>query len=150
MTRTLTGWHVLTLFGLGFSIIISVNLTLAYNAIATFPGIEVKNSYVASQSFDRDRAAQNALGWDVAATLHGDTLRLTIADAAGPVRPKSAEAVFGRATSVAADQTPVFAYDGTAFVAPVVAGPGNWNLRLQAVAADGTLFKQRIVVAVLP
>jgi hypothetical protein len=31
----------------------------------------------------------------------------------------------------------------------VIAGEGNWNLRLKARARDGTLFQQRIIVKVL-
>lgn len=145
MTRV-TGWHVFAVFALGFSVIIGVNLALAYNAVRTFPGIEVKNSYVASQSFDRDRAAQQALGWDVTAHLEGDMLVLRILKDGVAIDPRIDQAVFGRATSVNADQTPEFRFTGDALVAPVKAGPGNWNLRLKARAADGTLFSQRIVV----
>ena len=46
------GWHVFATFAAAFGIIISVNLTLAFKAVATFPGLEVRNSYIASQSFD--------------------------------------------------------------------------------------------------
>lgn len=144
--REITGWHVFGIFALGFGTIISVNLTLAWNAVHTFPGLEVKNSYVASQSFEADRAAQSALGWEVAARLEGSQLILTIAKDGNPVEPQIESAVFGRATSVAADQSPAFTFDGTAFKAPVTAGDGNWNLRLVARARDGTLFQQRIVV----
>ncbi|MEL7345657.1 MAG: FixH family protein, partial [Pseudomonadota bacterium] len=49
--RQLTGWHVFGMFALAFGIIISVNMTLAFQAVRTFPGLEVKNSYVASQAF---------------------------------------------------------------------------------------------------
>ena len=150
MTRQITGWHVLAVFGLAFSIIITVNLTLAYNAVQTFPGLEVKNSYVASQSFDADRAAQEALGWEVSARVERGTLWLDMRDGAGvPVVPVIEKAVFGRATSTAADQTPQLVWTGTAFAAPVDSGPGNWNLRLEARAEDGTLFKQRIIVRVV-
>ena len=142
----ITGWHVLAMFVLGFSIIIGVNLTLAFNAVRTFPGIEVKNSYVASQSFDRDRVAQQALGWDVGAVIDGDDLVLRIEKNGAPVKAEIEAAVFGRATSVAADQMPVFTFDGESYVAPIKGGPGNWNLRLKARAADGTLFTQRIIV----
>lgn len=144
--KEITGRHVFAMFAIGFGTIIAVNLTLAWNAVQTFPGLEVRNSYVASQSFDADRAAQSALDWDVAARLEGAQLILTIAKDAEPLAPLIESAVFGRATSVAADQVPDFTYDGAAFKAPVVAGAGNWNLRLVARAADGTLFQQRIVV----
>lgn len=140
------GWHVLGAFILAFSVIIAVNIALAYNAIRTFPGIEVKNSYVASQTFDADRAAQTALGWDVSAWVEGEHLYLKIEDGTGPVHPIISSATFGRATSVAWDQVPEFAFDGAVFSAPIDAGPGNWNLRIKMRAADGTLFQQRIVV----
>ena len=55
--KQLTGRKVLLIMCSAFAVIIGVNLTLAFQAVATFPGLEVKNSYVASQSFDDDRAA---------------------------------------------------------------------------------------------
>ena len=146
--KTVTGWHVFMMFALGFGIIIAVNLTLAVNAVRTFPGLEVKNSYVASQAFDRNRQAQQALGWAVSARLTGNTLVLRFDKQGQPVVPVIEHAVFGRATSVVADQKPEFVHDGTAFVAPVVAGAGNWNLRVSARAPDGTRFQQRIIVEV--
>jgi nitrogen fixation protein FixH len=142
----LTGKHVAAMFVSGFGIIIAVNLTLAWNAVQTFPGLEVKNSYVASQSFDADRAAQLALDWDVRAFLQADQLVLEVSRDGEPVAPEITGAVFSRATSVSMDQTPEFTFDGTAFTAAVQAGPGNWNLRLVARAADGTIFRQRIIV----
>lgn len=144
------GWHVLSAFIFGFGIIIAVNLTLAFNAVRTFPGLEVKNSYVASQSFDADRSAQAALDWTVAATVQGGDLRLTIERDGQMLNPAVESAIFGRATSVVADQEPAFTFDGTALTAPVTAGPGNWNLRVKLRAEDGTLFQQRIVVRVSP
>lgn len=144
------GWHVFGVFALAFGVIISVNLTLAFNAVRTFPGLEVKNSYVASQSFDADRTAQKALNWDVAADLRGDQLVLSIMRDGNAVQSVIEDAIFGRATMVAADQTPDFVFDGSVFRATVDAGAGNWNLRLRARADDGTLFQQRVIVKVAP
>jgi nitrogen fixation protein FixH len=145
----ITGRKAFLIFASFFAVIISVNLVLAWQAIATFPGLEVRNSYVASQSFDADRAAQQALGWQVSALVEDGTLRLAILDAAGrPVAVTDLTGTFGRATSVRDDQTPAFVFDGSAYVAPVVTAPGNWNLRLVAHSTDGTLFQQRIVVLV--
>lgn len=144
------GHHVLLGFTLGFGTIIAVNMTLAVNAVRTFPGLEVKNSYVASQQFDAQRTAQEALGWDVSAHVAGDLLHLTVREGDTPIAPVIERAIFGRATSVIADQTPDFTFDGSALVAPVQVGPGNWNLRIEARAADGTAFIQRIPVKVDP
>ena len=145
--KPLTGTHVFAIFASAFSIIIAVNLTLAFQAVATFPGLETKNSYVASQSFDEDREAQLALGWTVAAEIENGDLVLSIDDALGPVVPTIVSATLGRATHVGDDRSPEFLHNGTAFVAPVgTLERGNWNLRLVARASDGTLFRQRIVI----
>lgn len=149
MMKQITGWHVFGMFAFAFGVIIAVNLTLAVQAVRTFPGLEVKNSYVASQAFDAQRNAQEALGWDVAATLKDDQLRLEILHDGMPVRPDIQSAIFGRATHVGQDQEPIFVFDGKSFKAQVLGGPGNWNLRLKATASDGTLFQQRIIVRVL-
>ena len=143
------GWHVLGAFVLAFGIIISVNLTLAFNAVKTFPGLETKNSYVASQAFERNRQAQTRLDWDVGAVVEGGVLTLSVMKDGQAVEPLIERATFGRATHVGADQTPDFAFNGSAFTAPVTAGPGNWNLRLVARAEDGTRFEQRIIVKVV-
>jgi len=149
MTRELKGWHVAVMFCTGFGIIIFVNLLLAYNAVRTFPGLEVKNSYVASQLFDANRAAQTALGWTVAVSYSGDQLRLEITDRDGaPVRADTLNASVGRATHVAEDATPEFSFDGVAYTATAPLIEGHWQIRLSARAADGTLFVQRIPLRV--
>ncbi|MEQ6202745.1 FixH family protein [Sulfitobacter sp. HNIBRBA2951] len=144
------GWHVLMWFCMAFAVIIGVNLTLAYQAVRTFPGLEVRNSYIASQSFDTNRTAQTALGWDVSATLTDHTLSLIVLEDGTPVAPVVEQATFGRATNVQFDETPEFTFDGQALRAQVIAGEGNWNLRLKLRAADGTLFQQRVIVEVAP
>ena len=143
----ITGRKFLAIFASFFVVIIAVNLFMATQAIRTFPGLEVRNSYVASQTFDADRAAQVALGWTVTAEVTGGELVLAFTDSAGAaVQPVIESAIFGRATSVRDDQTPAFVFDGSVFRAPVLSPGGNWNLRLVARAADGTAFRQRIVI----
>ncbi len=149
MTRELKGWHVAAMFGVGFGIIITVNLVLAFSAVKTFPGLEVKNSYVASQQFDERRTAQLALGWSVRAEARGDQVRLIVTDANGdPVQVQALDAVLGRATHVYEDQSPDFVWDGTGYTAQADLGAGNWNIRMTAEAADGTVFQQRVILHV--
>lgn len=149
MTREIKGWHVFAGFAAAFGTIIAVNLTLAFNAIATFPGLETKNSYVASQSFEADRAAQKALNWALDATADRSTLRLAFSDKSGPVEPEISQAILGRATHTGEDQSPIFEFDGVAFTAPVTLQAGNWNLRLEARAENGAIFRRRIVLKVV-
>lgn len=149
MQKELTGRHVAMIFGIAFSIIIAVNLALAYNAVHTFPGLEVKNSYVASQSFDENRNAQKSLGWKVAAEARNGQVILSVTDAGGlPVEVASLEATLGRATHVKDDSEPDFVFNGEAYVAPVELTAGNWNIRMVATAKDGTVFRQRVILHV--
>lgn len=145
MTKELKGWHVLAIAVGAFGVIIGVNLVLAFKAVETFPGLEVKNSYVASQSFDRERAAQEALGWVVTPDFDGEYLTIKIADKNGmPVEVQDFTATIGRPTHVRDDQSPVFVREAGVYRAPVTLAPGAWIIHVQAHAADGTEFKQRI------
>lgn len=149
-TRPLTGRTVFLITAGAFAVIIGVNLTLAFQAVATFPGLEVKNSYVASQNFDARRNAQEALGWTVTVEVEAGRLTLGFVDEAGPVAPEIVSATLGRATHVEADRTPALVWTGVAYSAPVDLAPGNWNLRLVARAADGTLFERRFPIYIRP
>jgi nitrogen fixation protein FixH len=93
--RELTGKKVLAIFVAMFGIIIGVNVFMAYNAISTFPGMEVSSSYADSQTFDVRRDAQEALGWDASVGIEGDTLVLTLVDDANgrPVYPAELDAL---------------------------------------------------------
>ncbi len=147
--REFTGKHAAILFVGAFGVIIAVNLALAVSAVRTFPGLEVRNSYVASQEFNTRLAQQRALGWSVRAEARGGRVILAITDAGGaPVEVADLSAVLGRATHVQDDVRPAFAFDGTAYVAPVDLAPGNWNIRMVARAADGTRFSQRVLLHV--
>ncbi len=148
----LTGKHVLAIVVSAFAVIIGVNVFMAYSAIGTFPGLETKNSYVASQQFDVQKAAQEALGWDVAVDVDGETLVLDIRDRAGdPVTVKSIYGLLGRATHVKEDQEPEFSQGSNGVYLAQVGklGEGNWNLRLNVVAEDGTSFQRRIPIHIL-
>lgn len=143
--RQFTGKHALAVFVAAFGIIIGVNLVLAYSAVKTFPGLEVKNSYVASQEFNSRLREQQALGWDVQAETAGGLLILHITDEQGaPVRVAELQAVVGRATHVRDDFSPDFVFDGTAYSTPATLGRGNWNIRLVAKDSDGAEFSQRV------
>lgn len=145
----ITGRKFFAIFASFFVVIIVVNLFMAYSALSTFPGLETRNSYVVSQQFDADRAAQEALGWTVDATVHDDELHLAITDSDGAaVMVTELSGTFGRATSVRDDQTPEFVFVDGVYRAPVTTTGGNWNLRFVATAPDGTVFRQRVVVLV--
>lgn len=145
MQRELTGRHVLAITLAAFGVIIAVNLALAFLAVGTFPGLEVPNSYVASQQFDRDRNAQKSLGWTASASHDGATLSLALTGPDGmPVRPQALTATVGRPTHTRDDQTPAFRPEGGLYTAPLRLEPGLWTIHLRATAPDGTPFRQRL------
>ena len=82
MTRRFTGWHFTAIITAFFGVVIAVNLTMAVFATRTFGGVVVENSYVASQTFDRDRLAWHDRA-DICATLWstGKEMRQVVSDA---------------------------------------------------------------------
>ena len=148
MQRELTGRHVFLITAAAFGVIIAVNLFMAWQAVATFPGLEVRNGYVASQSFEAERQAQLALGWSVETRVADGVIRLAFTGPDGaPADVASLEASFGRATSRANDQAPVFTALGAGvFEAAITPAPGHWVLQLRARSANGSAFRQRIAV----
>lgn len=143
--RELTGRMVLAITVSAFAVIIAVNVVMAWFAVETFPGLEVRNSYVASQGYNERAAAQRALGWQADAEMRGGTLTVRITGTDGtPAHVSALSAILGRPTTEREDMSPEFHYIGGEFVAPVDVDYGNWDLRLTAAAADGTEFTQRI------
>ncbi|WP_347311302.1 FixH family protein [Defluviimonas sp. SAOS-178_SWC] len=145
MAAPLTGRKVFLIAASAFAVIIGVNVLMAVKAIGTFPGLEVKNSYVASQTFDAERAAQEALGWTLGHTYEAGELRLAFRDADGlPVRVERLSATVGRTTEASDDLKPDFAWRNGDYVAPADLAPGKWMILLEAFAEDGTRFHQRL------
>ena len=145
--RPFTGWHMLALTFAFFGVIIVVNGLLAYKALSTFPGLEVSNSYVAGQTFDQEKAAQEALHWQLKQGYDRKSaqLRLDFTDASGkPITLRDIDVLIGRPTEAAQDQRPIMTQgaDGS-YVAPSVLPLGKWMLQITAHAQGGTLYQAR-------
>jgi nitrogen fixation protein FixH len=142
----LTGRHVFAITAGAFGVIIGVNALLAFKAVSTFPGLEVKSSYIAGQDFDDRKAAQLGLGWDMQARFDPTTQELSLAfvgpDGA-PVRVEGLRVLVGRPTEAKDDQWPEFRRTAAGYAANTSLGPGRWMLKVEAIALDGTRFEQR-------
>ena len=148
-TPKIKGWHVFTGFAVAFGIIISVNIVMAFKAVSTFPGLEVANSYVASQQFDKKRQAQEALQWSAAVSYDAGEIVIKIADADGAaVAAKSLRALVGRTTTVEFDTYPEFVFDGTAYRASIDLAEGLWLVKIDALSRSDIPFQQRLDVYV--
>lgn len=70
--KALRGIHVLWMVCAFFALVISVDTFFIVRAVATFPGEQVKNSYVLGLDFNREverRERQEALGWSAEAGI---------------------------------------------------------------------------------
>lgn len=142
---TLKGRHVALMFVSGFSVIIAVNIALAVNAVRTFPGLEVPNSYVASQAFEARRQEQQALGWTSHIAYDEGTLSVDLFDAHGArIAPRRLDVHVARPTETKPEALAIQA-DGTA---PLSLAPGLWRVDLAAHADDGTLFQRQAILTV--
>lgn len=140
----LTGKHVFAITTSAFAVIIGVNVLLAVKAVTTFPGLEVDNSYVASQGFNTRKAAQEALGWTMIPAYDQGRMTLAFTDAQGqPVAVSNLEVLVGRTTETTDDTFPAFTRDGDLYAADVPLHQGKWMVKVTASSADGTLFEQR-------
>lgn len=140
----LTGKHVLAITVSAFAVIIGVNVVLAVKAVSTFPGLEVDNSYVASQGFNERKAAQEALGWSLTPSYENGRMTLAFHGADGlPVEVTDLQVLVGRTTETKYDTYPVFQRDGDLYAVDMALGKGKWMVKVTATSADGTLFEQR-------
>jgi nitrogen fixation protein FixH len=145
----ITGPKVFAFTASVFGLIIGVNLLMAYKAISTFPGLEVSSSYVASQTFDAERAAQNALDWRLVQGYDPNVgqLSLRFTDSAGaPVQLADVQVLVGRSTEARQDFRPSFVFSQGVYVADAVLGQGKWVMHVTGYAQDGTLFRQRVAL----
>lgn len=82
----LNGRHVTAMMVLFFGTVIAVNLVMASQAVGTFGGTVVDNSYVASQQYNRwlaEARAQAADGWIVTVNSEQGRVELVLRDKQG-------------------------------------------------------------------
>lgn len=140
--KPLTGRKVLLITISAFGVIIAANLAMLLAATGSFPGLVVKNSYVASQGWDRKTAAQRALGWAAAVAYDGTelTVALTKRDGA-PVTGLAVEAVVGRPATTREDVTLGLAAATGGYAAPIALTPGRWRVAITGRSDEGALFE---------
>jgi nitrogen fixation protein FixH len=147
-----TGWHMLAILIAFFGVVISVNLTLAYFANASWSGLIVKNSYVASQSFDKDLAIareQHAIGWKSEAKLTRDALTVTMKDRDGlPLTGLKVIATLQRPVTESQD-VKIELKEGAAgiYAQSIVIAPGNWTADITAGKGEHAVrYIERMIV----
>ncbi|MEE9376237.1 MAG: FixH family protein [Rhizobiaceae bacterium] len=131
-----TGWHMMAIMVAFFGTIIAVNLTMAILASRTWTGLVVKNSYVASQQFNRDLEAakvQNAKGWQSQLSYKNGEIRLRLKDKSGGLLTLDEANIFiGRPAFEQQDQQLPLALkaDGVHFV-KIEMDSGDWFVKIK-------------------
>lgn len=134
-----TGRHMLAIMLAFFGVIIGVNVTMAVMANTSWSGFVVKNSYIASQEFNRRAAEgreQDALGWRSQISLRDGTLRYALVDQSGASRVLSGgKGIIRRAVNDTGDHTLVLRPAGNgALEASVLLEDGIWIIEILAEA----------------
>ncbi len=148
-----TGWHMLGVICLFFGTIISVNFFMAYQAIHSWSGIVVENTYVASQQFNTKVAEAKKLdasGISGILTVKDGVVRYAITDAAGqPVVAEQVVASFRRPVGDHQDFELQLADLGHGiFEAGHTVMPGHWIVEVSALHDNQRILHhtQRIAI----
>jgi len=140
--RRLTGRHVLIIALSAFAVVFGANMALLWAATGSFPGLVVRNSYVASQGWEARSDAQRALGWQATAGYGEGEIAVRLTGPEGEAVPGLAvEATVGRPASDADDRTLTLAWQGDVYAAPVRLAPGRWQVAIRAGDGDATLYR---------
>lgn len=141
--RPITGRTVLAICLGAFAVVLAANLTLLFSATGTFPGLVVKNSYVAGVGWDARAEAQRALGWQTVVAYRDGALALSVTgpDGAG-VEGLAPELVVGRPATSAEDRrlSATAGAEPGRYAAAVELAPGLWRVAIATTAADGRRY----------
>lgn len=148
-----TGRHMLAVVFAFFGTIIAVNLVMAFLATGTFPGLVVKNSYVASQNYNvllAETRAHQATGWTLDLAAPGGVLVVAIADRAGrAILDLDVTATVGRPSTTREDRVLTLAEGEGGYRAAEALAPGQWEIAVEARLGGALAYaeRQRIHVA---
>ncbi|MGX5707947.1 FixH family protein [Brucella lupini] len=150
---TFTGWHMLGIMLAFFGVIIAVNLTMAYNAIRSWSGLVVKNTYVASQEFN-DKAQtgkeQAALQWQSKPAFESGVFTWQLADRDGKAVAMTGGTVeFKRPVGDVNDtKVTLTVREPGVLTAPLELGEGAWIMEVNADAGLEEPYRHIIRVLV--
>ena len=138
----LKGWHVLLILLGFFGVMFSVNGVFLYHAITSFPGEDVKKSYVQGLHYNEtlaDRARQAELGWRAEAGIQGNNIVFRLRDRED--RALTDLSVIGelrRLTTKEADRYLVFSSgrNGHYTTNADMLSAGQWQLRVSVLDAQ--------------
>ena len=156
--RGLRGWHVLLAFLAFFGVMFCVNGIFLYHAITSFPGEDVKKSYVQGLDYNQTleaRRVQRDLGWYASAGLREDSIVFEIRNRDGRVLyGHTVEAHIRHAADTSLDQRiPLIRSASGQYSADVSSlRAGKWHVQFDVRSHDGgeILFQAHKEISVSP
>lgn len=144
--RPFTGAHMLAIMLLFFGTIISVNIVMATAAVSTFPGLNAKNSYVASQNYNfllQDAAEQEARGWTSGVAQQDGHLAFTLRNAENQaIGNLTVTALLARPVSTAYDTLVTLEREGDTYLSPEPLERGRWLIEIEARKDEELVWRQ--------
>jgi nitrogen fixation protein FixH len=144
--RRFTGWHMLAIMLAFFGTIISVNVLMAYYAGASWSGMLSKNTYVASQDFNKNAArarewAKEGLGGELKIT--GGVVRYHLTGPADRLaNVDHVEAIFHRPVGDKQDFSVLLKPSNGIFSATHTLAAGPWIVDLAAMRHGELVFHE--------
>jgi nitrogen fixation protein FixH len=141
-SKPLTGRKVLLIALAAFGVVIAANMALLFSATGSFSGLVVKNSYIASQGWDRKATAQQALGWTALAEYRNGALLVTMTGQDGsPVTGLNVVAIAGRPASDRDDVRLELVEKAQGYTASLTLAPGGWQVVITGADSGGNSFE---------
>lgn len=141
-----TGRHMLALVLAFFGTVIAVNVVMAVAATGSFPGLVVKNSYVASQNYNallQSARAQADSGWTLELGAPGGLLAARFVSGDGALsRDLEVTAIAGRPSTTRYDRTIEFAETAGGYRAVDALQPGLWEIDVEARHRGELVFRE--------
>jgi nitrogen fixation protein FixH len=131
-----------------FGTIVAVNVVMAFAAAGTFPGLVVKNSYVASQNYNEmlaEARRQEEAGWASELRVERGVLRFRLAMANGAALDDlTVSAHVGRPSTAREDRVVSLMPLGRGqFEAAAILPGGRWEVDVEARRGDDLLYRNR-------
>lgn len=147
-----TGRHMLIIMLSFFGVVITVNFYMAYQAVSSWSGLVVENTYVASQQFNGKVAAERALaatGVTGQLVIEGQAVRYEISGPNGPVAADTLSLAFRRPVGDHQDFSLTLIPSGQGlFNAEHDILPGHWIIEAIATKDGAPILHQTRRIAV--
>ena len=152
MTARFTGWHMLATMVGFFGVVIGVNAVMATDAIRTFGGLVVENSYVATSHYNRwlaEGRQQEREGWQ--ATPSADSagkVSLRLSRAGKSIDGASVSVIANHPVGLVAQRSlPLHALGGGLYRSDKTLPHGRWLVHIEVNAgAERAAFDDEIRV----